>query len=591
VVGQEHVTRTLSNAIRTGRLAHGFLFCGPRGVGKTTTARILAKALSCERAEDGPVADPCNECAACREITDGIHLDVLEIDGASNRGIDEIRDLRENVRYAPSGGRAKVYIIDEVHMLTKEAFNALLKTLEEPPPSVYFVFATTEVQKVPATIRSRCQRFDFHRIPSELIAKTLEGLAGKEGIELESDANAELARQADGGLRDAQSLLDQAAAVGEGKVTLETVRSLLGEAEEETTLAIVEAVANGDAGAALLRLQELLDRGIDPGRIALSLTQSLRDLLVARAAPDAAVRLGVKADLVEPYRRAASGLTEAKITALLALASRTVSDLRRSARPRLTLEVALARMGRLEDPGDLAEIAARLEALGDRLKTGAGEGEGDDRSGPPAERPAPTPPEPPCEDEGPTLGSAPRERRGRPPSGRSLPSGSPGDSGRTPPPDDAGPRAKSTPAGSAEVTRLWGELLGRVGGRKRMLGSFLEHGAPLAVDGESLSAVFDNDYYEGMVKRRENLTLIQEELATLAGRPLEFHVKVGRKPGETGPGSRRARSGETGSSELRPAAGRSPRSPDLLAENPGLKRVIHDLGGRLLPGGDPASGG
>ncbi len=613
VVGQEHVTRTLSNAIRAGRLAHGFLFCGPRGVGKTTTARILAKCLNCETAQEGPVVDPCNECASCREISDGVNLDVLEIDGASNRGIDEIRELRENVRYAPSGGRAKVYIIDEVHMLTKEAFNALLKTLEEPPPGVYFVFATTEAHKVPATIRSRCQQYDFHRIPAETIVKTLENLAERENFEIEPLAVAELARQADGGLRDAQSLLDQASAASEGKITLDAVKALLGETSEEATLGIIEAVVGGSPGKALVGLQELLDRGTDPGRIAVSITQTLRDLLVVRSVPGDALRLGVRADLVDSYRALTERVTESQITGLLALASRTVSDLRRSSRPRLILEVALARMGRLEDPGELAELAGRLESLQDRLGAGGGGSGGSGGSGDavPARRSAPASSNPPPGTAGPPPAGRPSRRPSGPPKSAAPPPVErrrpeepphPADAADRPPPPAEPPPGEEGPAEPAssaappagkgsgdslpdETGRIWADLLGRVRNRKRMLGSFLEHGAPVGLDRDVLSAVFDSNYYEGMVKRPENLALIQEELAAAAGRPLSFHPRVGSLPGG-------ARSGAAeGGSDPESGTPRGRESRDILSENPGLNRVIHDLGGRLLSGGDPTTGG
>jgi DNA polymerase-3 subunit gamma/tau len=586
LVGQEHVTRTLSNAIKTGRLAHAFLFCGPRGVGKTSAARILAKCLNCEKAKDGPIPDPCNECGSCAEIAAGRSLDVLEIDGASNRGIDEIRDLRENVRYAPSQGRAKVYIIDEVHMLTKEAFNALLKTLEEPPPAVYFVFATTEAHRVPATIRSRCQKYDFHRIPAELIVETLEKLAKKEKFKVEPAALAELARQADGGLRDAQSLLDQAAAVGDGKVTLEGLRQLLGEAEGEAYLRIVERTAGGDAGGAFSELQELLDRGMDPGRVALDLTQTLRDLLVARAAPKSAVALGVRPDLLEELSRIAAAVPEAKLTAMLALASRTAADLRRSSRPRLTLEVALARMSRLEDPGDLAQIAERLEALQGQVGGGppaGGSGGGGGGAGGPAGR-VPSP----AQARAAARSSSPEKRS----PGRGRGSGGPrAEAEETAPraePSAPAPQAAAeyrdeepaaavataeAPPADGPAGELWPDLLRRVRGRKMMLASFLEHGAPAALDEESLTVVFDNNYYEGMVSRRENVAILREELKAATGKPLEFRARMGAVPGRRAPAEEAPRR----------SSGR-----DLLDDNPGLRRAVHDLGGHVLPeaGGD-----
>ncbi|HSF32095.1 MAG TPA: DNA polymerase III subunit gamma/tau, partial [Candidatus Tectomicrobia bacterium] len=239
LVGQEHVARTLQNALRQGRIAHAYLFSGTRGVGKTTTARVLAKALNCEQ---GPLPEPCNECALCQAITMGSSLDVLEIDGASNRGIDEIRDLREKIRYAPARSRYKVYIIDEVHMLTEHAFNALLKTLEEPPPQVVFIFATTEPQKVPITILSRCQRFDFRKVASAEIALCLEKIAEQESIRISREALHRIARRAEGSLRDAQTLFDQVVAFCGSEVREEDVGQLLGLAGEDQMLALLEAM-------------------------------------------------------------------------------------------------------------------------------------------------------------------------------------------------------------------------------------------------------------------------------------------------------------------------------------------------------------
>ena len=260
VVGQSHVTTTLRNAIATNRLSHAYIFSGPRGVGKTTTARILAKAINCLHAQN---ADPDNTCDICREITEGRSVNVFEIDGASNRGVDEIRNLRESVRYAPAKGKYKVYIIDEVHMLTKEAFNALLKTLEEPPPYTLFIFATTEIHKVPATILSRCQRFDFRRISIQEIIGRLRYIASEEKIIIDDNALLLIAKRADGSMRDAQSIFDQIISYCGEKIVAEQIIQMLNVVDEETFFRTTEIITAKDAKAALLLVDMIVNRGVD----------------------------------------------------------------------------------------------------------------------------------------------------------------------------------------------------------------------------------------------------------------------------------------------------------------------------------------
>jgi len=281
LVGQEHIVRALTGALSQGRVAHAYLFTGPRGVGKTTTARILAKALNCEK---GIVPEPCCECENCREIAEGVSLDVVEIDGASNRGIDEIRALRENVHFTPSKARFKVYIIDEVHMLTIEAFNALLKTLEEPPEHVKFIFATTEPHKLPKTIESRCQRFDFHRLGLELIKGRLENLCKKENFTYAQQALTLIARAADGAVRDAESMLDQVMALCEGRhISFEDAELVVGGVEEEVLEELLEAALSGDVVRGVEILGDLFDRGQDPRRVGEELVLLLRDVMIGRA--------------------------------------------------------------------------------------------------------------------------------------------------------------------------------------------------------------------------------------------------------------------------------------------------------------------
>ncbi|HEY5037186.1 MAG TPA: DNA polymerase III subunit gamma/tau [Chthoniobacterales bacterium] len=284
LVGQAHVTRTLKNAVEQNRLAHAYLFVGPRGIGKTSTARILAKALNCIH---GPTITPCGICDNCKEITGGNSLDVLEIDGASNNGVEQVRELRENVRYAPAKGRFKIYIIDEVHMLSPQAFNALLKTLEEPPEHVKFIFATTEPQKVLPTILSRCQRFDLHRIPANLIAKHLQWIATQEKVKLDPAAAHAIARGADGGLRDAESMLDQLVAFCGDAIAEADVLNVFGFASEQTVTTFSDKILRGDTAGALAVLDEQAAAGKEMMKLMSDLIAHLRDLLVYKVKPDA----------------------------------------------------------------------------------------------------------------------------------------------------------------------------------------------------------------------------------------------------------------------------------------------------------------
>jgi DNA polymerase-3 subunit gamma/tau len=358
VVGQEHVSRTLKRALELNRWSHAYLFSGPRGVGKTTIARLLAKALNCD---EGPSPEPCSACPSCQDITASRGIDVLEIDGASHRGIDEIRTLRENVRYAPTKGKHKVYIIDEVHMLTTEAFNALLKTLEEPPPNVVFVFATTEPHKVPATIASRCQRFEFRKIPSTLIRERLARIAEAEGFDITEEALGLIARRADGSMRDAEGLLDQAVAFAEAAVGPHDLEELLGDAGEEAALALLEAMRAHDARQVLVLLDRLLQRGTDPGQLAQSFGDHLRDLLLAKLNAQTDSLGTMAADHLDRLRAAASQIEEEDLVAMLALWAPLQRELRTSPHPRLSLEMAALRLTKRQRAATVREVLERLD--------------------------------------------------------------------------------------------------------------------------------------------------------------------------------------------------------------------------------------
>ena len=356
VLGQDAVVRTLRNAIKNGRLAHAYLFVGPRGVGKTSTARIFAKALNCV---SGPTETPCGQCDPCREIAAGISLDVLEIDGASNNGVEQVRELRENVRFLPTRGQFRIYLIDEVHMLSGPAFNALLKTLEEPPPHVKFLFATTEAHKLPATIISRCQRFDLQPIREEVAAKHLLSIAQQEKVVLDPAAAEVIARASEGGMRDAESMLDQVVSFCGDKVTEADVLSIFGFASAEDVASLGGHILAGDAASALELVAAQGEAGKDLGRLLADLVTMTRDLLVSEVtAKELPGRHGV---LLAPLR---GRFTPRKLTELLEILSSAEADLRFSTDKKLPLEIAVIKGIQLLHTADLDEVLHALAGLG-----------------------------------------------------------------------------------------------------------------------------------------------------------------------------------------------------------------------------------
>jgi DNA polymerase III subunit gamma/tau len=517
IAGQAHISRTLQNAIRSNRIAHAYLFTGVRGVGKTTAARILAKALNCV---NGPTPTPCNQCSQCQEITAGSSIDVLEIDGASNRGIDEIRQIIENVRYQPAKCRFKIYIIDEVHQVTKDAFNALLKTLEEPPPSVKFILATTEPHRLPETILSRCQRYDFRRIALREIVQRLGAIAQSEGLKITEGALLSLAREADGSMRDAQSLLEQVlASAGAGELSTAAVEvdepllvDILGIGERQALYAISAAVIAGDGRTCVDHVAAAANQGRDLGRLSRDLVEHFRNLLVVRLADEkraGGAQSGAATQALD--------LPDQEIAALAAqvkgLSVETLLDyfdfmvagdegVGRSAQPRFALEATLIRLATLPKSLPVAQLIERLEKLAAGSAGSARGAAAPQRSAGAAVMEAKAPVPPPA----PAVSTPPKANA-------SVPSAS-----------------EKNMLGAAGINaQAWQEFINFVGREKKFLASHLQSGTPLEFSDGELQIGVSEKHHIGYLRDADNLAALKQLAQAFFTR--EISIKIAEAPG------------------------------------------------------------
>jgi len=512
LAGQEHVARTLTNAIALGRVHHAFLFTGARGIGKTSAARILAKALCCEK---GPTAEPCGACAICLSIASGQSVDVLEIDGASNTGVDDVRTLREGVRYLPAEARKKVYIIDEVHMLSTSAFNALLKTLEEPPPHVVFIFATTESHKIPATILSRCQRYDFKLLSTSALAVHLAQILVKENIDCEPEAVRLLAREAAGSVRDGLSLLDQVLAyVGKDKLTRERIAEVLGVADRSLLFHLAATVLDHDVASALRSLAEAVERGVDLVQLARSFLGLLHDLEIISLVSDAADLIDATPEEIVEAKKLVHEAPRGLVTSLFERWARAVEDAARSQTPRLIIEMALVDLCFAEPLLPLGDLLDRLGKLEARLSGAA--------AAPPAPRGADPRPRLAIVPSAPPSASPPAQPVPPPSAARPLVAAVPGPSAPLPLP--TAPRPGEQGAPESDIAGVWRRVCESFGHRPSIAAA-LDHAEVGSWVGGQVTLLFDQKF--ALDQTAKSKVEIERILSQITGSPTHISLEIG----------------------------------------------------------------
>jgi DNA polymerase-3 subunit gamma/tau len=506
VIGQGHIARALQNAVKAGKVAHAYLFSGPRGVGKTTMARILAKALNCS---EGPTPAPCNHCAPCQEITGGTSVDVLEIDGASNTGVDDIRELREMVKYIPFQGKHKVYIIDEVHMLSTSAFNALLKTLEEPPPHIVFIFATTEPHKIPSTIRSRCQHFQFKRISRRDIVNRLNDIVAQESIKIGEAELFLLAKGADGSMRDALGLLDQALAYGGPQIRQEDLLTILGVVDHQKILEMIRYIQQKDASKALKEVRELVDQGHDLRQFCHELVEVVRDLLMIKISSQPETLVECPLEELEELRALTQGFSLEELQWFFSIFSQAYEEIRNFFYPPFLLEMAVVRATRIHSVESLDKILEKILALEKQLQYSFERGSVRSSSVQ-ASPPSVTKPDPGI------------------PSSSHLDSLEPSSSrsGHNPQPDTTSSEA---PVPDSEQ---WQKVLQRVKIQRPYLASYLDQGVLISLTEEELVIGYPkaSSFFIDLIHKEENLNLITTTIKEQLQKTLRFKAILVESP-------------------------------------------------------------
>ena len=554
VIGQQHVVSTLRNALASGRIHHAYLFAGPRGTGKTTMARLLAKAVNCLALEE---QRPCNECVICQAVNEGRLLDLIEIDAASNTGVDDVRELRERVGFRPNEARYKVYVIDEVHMLSNAAFNALLKTLEEPPPHAIFVLATTEPHKIPTTVVSRCQRFNFRRIPVSEVVARLEWMIEQESISADREALTIIARQATGSMRDAESLLDQLASYDDAGITSAEVRAALGTGANETVIQVTDALSRGDVAQGLEAINAAVDEGTDPRQFARQMVEHLRALLLIRL-ESGIVPAHVSDDLRLRVEEQAADFTPRALARAVRLFSQAATEAKGGWHPQLPLEMAFIEATLASEEDSSGSVPRNRPALAKSDPSPSLRHSASPSSASPTSRPAPA-----------RSASSPRS-----PSARAV---------REPESVYHSPALSESPSSALTTETLcdrWPEVLNALRPRNLSLEALMRSCRPVAVEGDVVVLGFDYDFHRGKVEEEQNRRDVEEALGGLVGRRYRVRCVLAKDVQQERPvvSPQRLASDSGGGKATSPV-------DQIMADDPVVRAAVEDLGAQIVQQG------